>query len=717
MLQMGSACAAENVTYYVDPAGNDNNPGTLSQPFKTIKKAVATLGTSIGTVYLRGGFYPPETSIVRLTLDKSGVPGNWIKIWAYNDERPIIDFTGGTSVWPNGTEGFRVLGSYYHLKGLTIQNATGWGIVLHGSNNIVENCVSRNNHGTGIKIINTTADMGGGVIQSFVPANNLIVNSDAIGNHSVGDGGNNADGISVAYTIGPGNILRGNRAWNNGDDGFDLWMASAPVLIENNYAFGNGVNRWAEPGLWRGNGDGFKLGGGGVNTAHIVRNNLAFDNGTPGATAGNGFDQNSNHGGIQLYNNLAVRNTGMGFHFTSGATAHVIKNNAAFGNSNALNQSEGVASNNSWQLGAGRGADSSDFVKSAPSDAGTFTQDPATGIMTGITGMYAPRNNAGQFAYPTGFLQLASGSDLIDAGTPITAISFQDTALVFPFSGAAPDLGAFEFSAVDPTATIPPLHVVVASATVPSTIADMRGGVGPSFMADLVRILSSAVGQNLRYVSQNALGTVVLQGYNNGNLAFIPLTFQTGDARSDGVYSMGNGQYQVVRGGQSLVIAPALVQLDQLLAQFPGVSAIQTETGILVYTFDGVTRAVQPGVSVQTHAPGGSARMITGSDGYTHFIDTNGNEQVLYPAFVEPDTVRKILLTLDATATLNIELDGSARIWLYGLHYTLVPDMVLGSIPATRSNQPWWQEDASRYRYATVQTQPAPGTMQALTVR
>ncbi len=306
MLQMGSACAAENVTYYVDPAGNDNNPGTLSQPFKTIKKAVATLGTSIGTVYLRGGFYPPETSIVRLTLDKSGVPGNWIKIWAYNDERPIIDFTGGTSVWPNGTEGFRVLGSYYHLKGLTIQNATGWGIVLHGSNNIVENCVSRNNHGTGIKIINTTADMGGGVIQSFVPANNLIVNSDAIGNHSVGDGGDNADGISVAYTIGPGNILRGNRAWNNGDDGFDLWMASAPVLIENNYAFGNGVNRWAEPGLWRGNGDGFKLGGGGVNTAHIVRNNLAFDNGTPGATAGNGFDQNSNHGGIQLYNNLAV---------------------------------------------------------------------------------------------------------------------------------------------------------------------------------------------------------------------------------------------------------------------------------------------------------------------------------------------------------------------------------------------------------------------------
>jgi hypothetical protein len=45
--------------YFVDPAnGNDNNPGTIGAPFKTIGKAVTAASTSnYKTIYLRRGFY------------------------------------------------------------------------------------------------------------------------------------------------------------------------------------------------------------------------------------------------------------------------------------------------------------------------------------------------------------------------------------------------------------------------------------------------------------------------------------------------------------------------------------------------------------------------------------------------------------------------------------------------------------------------------------
>jgi hypothetical protein len=61
-------------TYYVSPTGSDNNPGTLSQPFKTITKARNVVRTHNSNmtgdiiVYLRAGDYFTDTSI---TFDES----------------------------------------------------------------------------------------------------------------------------------------------------------------------------------------------------------------------------------------------------------------------------------------------------------------------------------------------------------------------------------------------------------------------------------------------------------------------------------------------------------------------------------------------------------------------------------------------------------------------------------------------------------------------
>ncbi len=51
--------------FYVETDGNDNNPGTLSEPFATVRRAQQAMrdSSSIKTTYLRAGTYKPETGV------------------------------------------------------------------------------------------------------------------------------------------------------------------------------------------------------------------------------------------------------------------------------------------------------------------------------------------------------------------------------------------------------------------------------------------------------------------------------------------------------------------------------------------------------------------------------------------------------------------------------------------------------------------------------
>jgi hypothetical protein len=144
------------------------------------------------------------------------------------------------------------------------------------------------------------------------------------------------------------------------------------------------------------------------------------------------------------------------------------------------------------------------------------------------------------------------------------------------------------------------------------------------------------------------------------------------------------------------------------------VSARQADNGVLIATFNGVTLVVQPGVQVQRDPATGHAQLVMGSDGYWHFIDAQGNNQVLYPAFADPVALRNALRTLDAGATSAIQLDGTAAILLQGQRYTLVPDLTLSSVPAERLGQSVWPEGTVRYR--VVSNQPT-GMAQGVTVK
>ena len=55
------------------------------------------------------------------------------------------------------------------------------------------------------------------------------------------------------------------RAWNNADDGWDFYNnVTNGVVLTNCWAFKNGVDLWNLGSGFKGNGNGFKLGGAGT---------------------------------------------------------------------------------------------------------------------------------------------------------------------------------------------------------------------------------------------------------------------------------------------------------------------------------------------------------------------------------------------------------------------------------------------------------------------
>jgi hypothetical protein len=174
--------------------------------------------------------------------------------------------------------------------------------------------------------------------------NNLLLNNDSHDNRDIP--GDNADGFQISST-GEGNVLRGNRAWGNSDDGFDLFNVNdnskaAPVVLDHNWAFDNGYDRNHNP---LGDGMGFKLGGGRPGTSsesggNILTGNLAWGN------RANGFDENDASSPNQLYNNTAYDNGGYNYGFWT--QENLFKDNIAFGTGKLA--TSGTNQHNSWNM-------------------------------------------------------------------------------------------------------------------------------------------------------------------------------------------------------------------------------------------------------------------------------------------------------------------------------------------------------------------------------
>ncbi|MFC4855973.1 carbohydrate-binding protein [Actinophytocola glycyrrhizae] len=294
-------------TLYVAPNGSDNAAGTVSNP-TTLASALTRVSTG-GTIFMRGGTYR-YSETVTIGQDNNGTAGARKKLFAYQGETPVLNFSAQSEDPAN--RGLAVGGSYWHIHGIVVERAGDNGILLAGNNNIVERVVTRFNRDSGLQLSRLVA----GAPASQWPANNLVVSS--VSHDNADSDGEDADGFAPKLTVGPGNVFRYTVAHNNIDDGYDLFTKSdtgpiGAVTIEDSLAYGNGT---LTDGSQAGNGDrnGYKLGGEDIAVNHVVRRNIAYDNGK------HGFTYNRNPGTMTVSDNVGIGNTERNFNFDAGTS-------------------------------------------------------------------------------------------------------------------------------------------------------------------------------------------------------------------------------------------------------------------------------------------------------------------------------------------------------------------------------------------------------------
>jgi hypothetical protein len=418
-LASGRASAAE---YYVSPTGSDSNPGTQASPFATVQKANNSAAAG-DTIWMRAGTY---STTGQITLSKSGTSDtNRTKIWAYTGEVPVIDFSNyGLASSGSDNPAITVTGSWMHLKGLEIANGKVGSSGSHSYSMLRTKGASNNT----FELLNIHNGFGPGLFIDTGTGGNLILNCDSHDNYDVngsqGDG-QNGDGFGVHYqTTGPSTIIRGCRSWHNSDDGYDFIYQEVPVTIENSWATGCGYGG-------SGNGNGFKIGSSGTGIRHLVQNNVAWKNSAAGfyanhSSGGNTWYNNTSYSNGTQYNMLASsfeadgRTIATPVITLTGTKVHIMRNNIGFPNKNS-NMTGVDTANNTWDLG----------ITPAAADFASISD-------TGCTG---PREADGSMPSACTFMKLVAGSAMIDKGTDVG----------LPYTGKAPDLGAYEYGAVTTT--------------------------------------------------------------------------------------------------------------------------------------------------------------------------------------------------------------------------------------------------------------------------
>ncbi|KAA6223423.1 pectate lyase [Streptomyces albofaciens JCM 4342] len=339
-------------------------PGTAgAAPRTVVVSTAAALEDAVAhakagtTIQVRGGTYHPARS---LKSGADGTPSARITLTAYGSEKVVID----GSKLPAGSWLAGISGDYWTVQNLTFRKSPAHGFVATSSTGgVFKNLVTADNGNSGFTLRGEGTN------------DNLVQNLDSHGNFDPATHGQNADGIAVKFGSGTGNRITGARLFDNADDGLDLWKFAGPVTIEHTWAYGNGRNRWNDP-AFEGNGNGFKLGGGGTVAAHVVNNNAAWDNTL------HGFTENSNPGATVLTRNTAYANKKEGFYFATGK-ARLSKNLAvANGGRPAKVGSAAVSTGNTWDRGVATPAFRSTDARTAYGPRRADGSLPVTAFLT-----------------------------------------------------------------------------------------------------------------------------------------------------------------------------------------------------------------------------------------------------------------------------------------------------------------------------------------------
>jgi hypothetical protein len=457
---------------YLAPDGSSTTGTSIEQPFGNVQTAFSAL-TAGDTLWVRGGKYLLSATI---QIKACGTNADRICAFAYPNERPVFDFSGYQPTESKARSAYRgflhnIGADYWHYRGLDFTMAADNGMKMEGSYNVVELCNFYKNGDTGYQEGFIKDDDGNntGNPKLLYGRYNIVINCDAYDNYDTQTGGGNSDGFACKLFPGPGNEFHGCRAWDNSDDGWDMYKPVFPVVIESCWAIHNGYANGQEAG----NGNGIKFGGlkqGGTSVgAHIMMNDISAYN------LSKGFDQNHHQEGSFMFNCLSFENH-VNYAFDMESPTYgkwVLRNciglkpNEANHRFNSINDID--ISNCNWididklspvyDCAGGNAPDGTKYNKYThekwPDYSGEFESITYEDAI-------APRQANGEL--PLKFGRLKAGSQFIDKGTPITNFLCTDkkdkpdysvltdhqdysSTITLPYTGKAPDYGPFEYGA------------------------------------------------------------------------------------------------------------------------------------------------------------------------------------------------------------------------------------------------------------------------------
>ena len=278
----------DNEKIYVSPSGKADGEGTANSP---VDIYTAVKYTQPGqTIVLEAGTYN-LSSTVKVDRGISGTPAKPIKMVA-EDGRAIFDFGRKCA-------GFIFAGDYWYVKGIDCTKSANSqkGIQVSGSHITLEDIRTYENGNTGIQVSRYLSTDG----REDWPSYDLILNCTSYSNADAGY--EDADGFAAKLTVGDGVVFDGCIAYNNADDGWDLFAkvetgSIGQVTIQNCVAFSNG---YGVDGTNEGNGNGFKMGGSSMAGNHKLINSVAWNNKAKGIDSNSGPD-------IQVYNSMSFNN-------------------------------------------------------------------------------------------------------------------------------------------------------------------------------------------------------------------------------------------------------------------------------------------------------------------------------------------------------------------------------------------------------------------------
>jgi parallel beta-helix repeat protein len=295
--------AADATIYYVATNGNDSNPGTDSQPLRTIARGVRMLSAG-DTLYVKGGTYSESIRHWQVPVPNGTSWSNPITIAANPGDTVVIKpWTDNAFVWIGDGQS-----KYLIIRGFIIDggNTALHGFKFEGGTKYVRvrDCEVKNAKNSGILVTGGSSSSPHNTHHEFI---NLKVHHNGSSGHDHG-----------FYIETSNNVVANSQFYNNKGNGGKFYHGNATGVANNNIARNNRFYNNSTAGIWS---CGLLLSSGNGNQAF---NNVAYGNFA-------GFCVKERVTNARLYNNIAYENNVHGIYVGQSTTSGTrVENNTVF---------------------------------------------------------------------------------------------------------------------------------------------------------------------------------------------------------------------------------------------------------------------------------------------------------------------------------------------------------------------------------------------------